>query len=437
MRTEDMILVSVDDHIIEPPDLFTQRLPARIRDHAPRVVKLADGTERWRMEDRYMNTVASLAVWGRRREELGCEPIAYDGIRRGCYDVPARVDDMNANGVLASLNFPTMPGFGGEQFQRGQDKALMQALIAVYNDWHCDEWCGAHPGRFIPAALLPLWDVDLAVGELRRMAAKGARAIYFPENPCPFGLPSIHREDWDPLWRACVDLDVVVMIHIGTSGESRFQSLDTPVDVANTLINMGTSNCLAELLYSPVPRRFPALKLALPEACVGWLPYFMERADIAYGQHRFWTHQDFGALKPSDILKRNFLYCFHQDPIGIKYRHEVGVERITWECDFPHADSTWPNSPEVLAEGFAGIPDREIAMITHENALRYFNFDPFGVIDRRQATVGALRARARHVDVTPKSMGGIQPATQDLRPVTMGDMARVYQAANATPVAPA
>src|SRR5262245_57154653 len=157
MTMDDMIMLSVDDHAIEPPDLFIGRLPAKYRDQAPRVAKFANGDERWMVEGRAWAGVGPAAVAGRRREELGDEPTRYGEVRKGCWDVDARIDDMNANGTLMSINFASLPGFAGEKFVRGQDKDLMLALIRAYNDWHVEDWVGPYPGRLIANGILPLW----------------------------------------------------------------------------------------------------------------------------------------------------------------------------------------------------------------------------------------------------------------------------------------
>jgi predicted TIM-barrel fold metal-dependent hydrolase len=429
MQKQDMILISVDDHIIEPPHLFVDHLPEKYKSRAPRVAVYPDGQERWIFNGKRMPTIAQAAVSGRKREELDAEVTAFSQLRAGTYDVHARVADMNANGTLSSLCFPTLPGFAGEHFLTIDDKEFSLALVQAYNDWHCDEWCSAYPGRFIPLMITPLWDPNAAVQEIKRMARNGAKAVCLPEIPSNFGLPSIHNDYWDPVFKACVDENIVVAIHIGSGGMWRFPSEDTPIDFANTLVNLSVAGALTDLLYSPVLRKFPEIKFAMSEGCVGWVPFLMERADAAYKLHRFWTKQDFGDKLPSHYLRNNFLYCFHHDDIGIKYRHDIGINLITWECDYPHADSTWPESPEILWKSFEGLPREEIDLITHSNAMRYFNFDPFVHIPREQATVGALRAQGKDVDVSLRSVAGAArpKLDQQTKVLTARSMGQLYQ----------
>lgn len=408
MKMNDMILISVDDHIIEPPDAF-KYVSAQYKDQAPRVVTANDGSDRWLYRGKLQAFVGASAVSGRTREERHLEPDSYAQLRKASYDVHARVDDMSANGVLASLNFGTLTGFAGEFFLAG-DPDVNLACLQAYNDWHLDDWCGAHPGRFIPVCILPLWDPKLAVAELKRVAAKGAKAVVFPENPSKLGIPTIHTGVWDPLFEECCKLNMAVCIHIGTGGGFRYPSMDSPADVAIVTMNITLADCAADLLFSHVLRRFPDLRIALSEGYMGWMPFFKERVDFVYEFHRYWTGQDFGDQKPSDLIRKHFLLCFTEDPIGVKNRHEIGIEMITWECDYPHGDSTWPTSPERVWPSLKDIPDNEINMITHENAMRFFNFDPFKHIDKKDATVGALRKASAHVDVTPQpGKGGFQP----------------------------
>ena len=180
---EDMVLVSVDDHLIEPPDMFEHHIAPEFKHRAPHIAKGSDGAHHWVVEGKKAPGLGLNAVAGRPREEFGFEPVSYDQVRKGCFDVDARIDDMNANGVLGSVCFGSFPGFAGARFQNLDDKALGLATIQAYNNWHVHDWCGKHPGRFIPIGLLPLWDPQLAVQEVERIVKLGVHAVAFPENP--------------------------------------------------------------------------------------------------------------------------------------------------------------------------------------------------------------------------------------------------------------
>jgi hypothetical protein len=403
MDTDDLILVSVDDHVVEPPDMFEGHIPARYADRAPRVVTRDDGSNAWVFEGQEATNVGLNAVAGRPPDEYGLEPTRFAEMRPGCYDIDARIGDMNANGVLASLNFPSYPQFCGQYFARAEDKDLAIAVLRAYNDWHVDTWCGTHPGRMIPLALPPIWDPQLMADEVRRMAAKGCRAVTFSENPEKLGYPSFHNDHWDPFWTACSDEGTVVCLHIGSSSQVVVTSIEAPVDTLITLQPINIVQAAADLLWSPVLRRFPRLKVALSEGGIGWIPYFLERVDYVYAHHRAWTHQNFGDQLPSELFLERIITCFIDDAFGLENRHRLNLDLVTWECDYPHSDSTWPTSPERVAETLTGVPDDEVRKITHENALREFSFDAFAHVAPEQATVGALRAQATGVDLTPRS----------------------------------
>jgi predicted TIM-barrel fold metal-dependent hydrolase len=403
MDIDDLILVSVDDHVVEPPDMFEGHIPARYRDQAPKVITKSDGTDAWVFEGQEATNVGLNAVAGRPPDEYGVEPTRFDEIRPGCFDIHERIRDMNANGVLASMNFPSYPQFCGQYFARAEDKDLALAVLRAYNDWHVDEWCGAYPGRMIPLALPPIWDPNLMADEVRRVARKGCHAVTFSENPEKLGYPSLHNEHWDPFWRACSDENTIVCLHIGSSSQVVITSLDAPVDTMMTLQPMSIVQAAADLVWSPVLRRFPDLTFALSEGGIGWIPYFLERVDRVYRQHSAWTHQDFGDKLPSEVFLERIVTCFIDDAFGIENRGELNVDMITWECDYPHSDSTWPLAPETVGVYLDDVPDGEVAKITHRNAMRLFSFDPFAHVPEQQATVGALRAQATDVDLGYRS----------------------------------
>lgn len=158
--------------------------------------------------------------------------------------------------------------------------------------------------------------------------------------------------------------------------------------------------CASEFLWSRVFRRFPELKIVLAEGGIGWVPYFMERCDRHFQQQAAWTGQDFGGRLPSEVFREHFVTCFVTDQFGVHNRHAIGVENITWEADFPHGDGEWPRGPESLAKMLDGVPDDEVNLITHRNAMRLFRYDPFSVLDPADCTVGALRAQATDVDLS-------------------------------------
>jgi predicted TIM-barrel fold metal-dependent hydrolase len=397
MRVEDLILVSVDDHVVEPPDMFDNHVPEKWRDQAPKSVRKPEGHEVWVFEGNEIPNIGLNAVAGRPPEDYDMNVTSYDQIRRGTYDIHERVRDMNVNGVLGSMCFPSFPQFCGQLFSRAQDKELGHIMLQAYNDWHIDEWCGSYPGRFIPLSLPPIWDPELMAAEVRRVAAKGCHAVTFSEDPTKLGWPSLHSEHWDPFYKACVENDMVIALHIGSSSSIPSYE-DAPIDVMITMTPMNLFATASNLIWSPVLKRFPTIQFALSEGGIGWLPYFLERIDYVYERHRFWTGQDFGHQLPSQRARDNFTFCFIDDKAGIANRELIGVDNITWECDYPHSDSSWPTSPESVDKHFDdSVSDEDINKMTHLNAMRVFHYDPFAHLPREQCTVAGLRAQAEGV----------------------------------------
>ncbi len=405
MQLEELVMVSVDDHVVEPPDMFERHLSDRWREMAPRVVRKEDGTDVWAYEDREIPNIGLNAVAGRPPEEYGMEPTSFDEIRDGCYDIHQRIRDMNANGTLGSMCFPSFPNLCGQLFARSKDKEAALAILKAYNDWHVDEWCGTYPGRFIPLMIPPLWDPEEMASEVHRMAAKGCHAVSFSENPEKLRLPSLHNDHWDPFWTACADEGTIVCLHIGSSSSLVMTSVEAPIDVLITLQPINIVQAATDLLWSPVLRKFPTLRFSLSEGGIGWIPYLMDRLDWIYTRHHLWTGQDFGDRLPSEVFKERVVTCFIDDPVGMEVRGRVGIDGICWEADYPHSDSTWPTSPEMFMKSAEGVADDEIDKITHLNAMRHFRYEPFSHRPRERCTVGALRAEAADVDVTPRSVG--------------------------------
>jgi len=408
MQMDDMILVSIDDHMVEPPDMFDNHVPERWKDQVPKVVTNASGADEWQFQGLATSTPFGMAATvGWPREEWGFNPAGYAELRPACFDVHERVKDMDANGVLGSLNFPTMAGFNARTFTEAADKDLSLIMLRAYNDWAIDEWAGSYPDRFISQGVVPLWDVDLAVAEVHRLGKKGCRSISFLETPHVQGFPSFLSGYWDPMFKAICDEHMVLSLHIGGGFEVIQRPKEAPIDHLMVLACQISAITAQDLLFGPTLRAFPDLKVALSEGGIGWIPFYFDRID-RHVQNQSWLHErdDFGGKLPSEVFREHILACYITDPSGLMLRDRIGIDIIAWECDYPHTDTTWPESPE-QAWGelqVAGCRDEEIHKITWENACRFFDWDPFAKTSREDATVGALRARANAagVDTTRK-----------------------------------
>jgi predicted TIM-barrel fold metal-dependent hydrolase len=375
-RPRHFTLISVDDHLVEPPEMFQGRLPAALQDRAPRVEIDDAGMEYWFYDGQRQYKVGLNAVVGRPRSELSFEPTRFDEMRRGAWDIEARIHDMDLNGVYASLNFPSsLAGFAGQRFQLGvSDPELALAVVRAANDWHLDAWAGPHPDRIIPVQLPWLLDPEVAAAEVRANAERGFRAITFPELPERLGLPSLHTGHWDPLMAACAETGTVVCLHVGSSSSAPMTSSDAPADTIGVLFFGWAMFAAVDWLYSKLPVRFPDLKICLSEGGIGWVPGLMDRLDhVGRYQEMYGTWVDID-LTPREVLSRNFWFCTIDDPSGLELRHRIGVDHLMLESDYPHQDGTWPDTQELLQEQIGHLPADEIARITWANASELFRF---------------------------------------------------------------
>lgn len=395
-------IISVDDHVVEPPDLWSSRLPERYLDRGPRVVRkkgkfgLGGGNmtfdpdhpdatwgDFWLYDDLvYPFPKLSAAVGF---ENLDAEPVTFDEIRPGCWKQPERLADMDANFVEASVCFPNvLPRFAGQAFLERDDKELALLCVQAYNDWLIDEWCaGDGYGRLIPLAIVPLWDAELAAAEVRRCADKGCHAVAFTENPTPLGLPSIHDKDrfWDPFFAACAETDTIINMHIGSSSRMPATSPDAPFIVSSVLTFQNAMGSLVDYLFSGVFDRFPTMRIAYAEGQVGWMPYVLERADKLWEER---SDNAFGTnLKqpPSSYIPGRVYGCIFDDETGLANRHVIGIEQICFETDYPHADSTFPHSRDTAARicEKAGLTDDETYKFIRGNAIKAYRLDRYGI----------------------------------------------------------
>ena len=390
------MIVSVDDHVVEPPHLWQTWLPEKWRDQGPRVERRGIGTMRhvgggtyeqsydpsgpqgdcWLFEDLVYINKRHVAAVGFDRDDMTAVPITYDEMRPGCYDPKARVQDMLDNHVDVSLSFPSFPRFCGQTFTEAKDHDLGLACIRAYNDWMVEEWCGDSEGHLVPLIIIPLWNAELAADEVRRNAARGVHAVCFSEIPPHLGLPSIHSGFWDPFFQACQDTETVVCMHIGSSSKMPATSADAPIAVAATLSFGNAMASLSDFLFSGVLVRFPTLKLAYSEGQIGWLPYILERSDDVWREHRAWGGvADLIPEPPSTYYYRQVFGCFFRDQHGLDSLEQVGVDNITFETDYPHTDSTWPHSKEVATQMMGHLPPDVQYKILRGNAIRMLHLD--------------------------------------------------------------
>jgi predicted TIM-barrel fold metal-dependent hydrolase len=395
------LIVSADDHIVEPPDLWTNRLPQRYREVGPHVIRqriphiervtldmdigeAEDGywADVWYYEDRRFPLMLQSAAAGFPKSEVGIRATTFDEIRPGCWKPAERLADMDISGVEAQLCFPNLAPvrFCGQGFLDGKDKDLALLGVQAYNDFVLDEWCAGSNGRLIPCGLIPLWDVELAAAEVRRVAAGGMKAICFSEAPMHLGLPTIHKGYWDPLFRACVETETVVMIHIGSSSNVTVPSgSDAPQSEFQMLVSLNAAGAVVDWLFSGVLVDHPELKVCFAECQIGWLPYYLQRMDQMWQQERVYMEAEYKRVPelPSSYFRSNMYVTFFSDPVGLRLLDTIGVDNVLCETDYPHNDTTWPTSQDDLRTQteLAGLDAGQTEKIVRGNARQLFRLD--------------------------------------------------------------
>jgi predicted TIM-barrel fold metal-dependent hydrolase len=395
-------IISVDDHVVEPATVWQDRLPAKHRDVGPRVVRAPLGeltfvggkltvevgepgsgpdVDWWFYEELRRPLMRLDAAVGYPRDEVDLRSVTYEEMRKGAWSVPERLADMDTNWIGSSLCFPTFPRFCGQTFTEAKDRDLGLLCVRGYNDWMVDEWCAPSEGRLIPLIIVPLWDAQLAADEVRRNAARGVRAVCFSEIPPNLGLPSIHDKDrfWDPFFAACEETGTVINMHIGSSSRMPSTSKDAPPAVGSTLTFANACFSLVDWLMSGVFTRFPRLTIAYSEGQIGWIPYVLERADVVWEENRGWGGvADKVTRPPSELFREHVYGCFFSDAHGLRNLDAIGEDNVTYESDYPHSDSTWPNTRAIAEEQMKLLDRPVIEKLVRGNAIRMLSLDENG-----------------------------------------------------------
>ena len=365
-------LFSVDDHIVEPAGVWADRVAARYRDRAPHVVE-SDGRQMWVWENGQELTMGLNAVAGKPREQWGADPVRFEDMLPGCYDPYERKKDFLSNGIVASVAFPTLPGFAGRKFGLFDDKDLALVCVRAWNDFILDEWCPAAPEMYVPMTIAPVWDADLAAEETERCIAKDSKALCWMEDPGNIGYPGYHSGYWDRLFAVCQEARIPVCMHIG--GALPVVTLEGKIPMVEIAVSfVHAARSATNMMVSPIPRKFPEIKLVWSEGGIGWITAALERADRQWDRHQYWTNIPDADVLPSVVTRRNMWFCMIEEPVGLKYRHDFSVDHIVCESDYPHADTTFPHTQSALKDLFDGVPRDEVEKMTHANAEALFDF---------------------------------------------------------------
>ena len=365
-------LISSDSHIIEPADLWEKRIGRKFRDRAPRLVHEGD-LDQWYADGVKFGNIGTNQQAGLRFEAP--EKLTAGGrmetIPLGGIDPHAHVKDMDVDGVSGGVLYPSQ----GLTIYRVPDSELLSAIFRAYNDWLAD-FCRLYPNRLKGIAMINVDDVGDAVGELQRAARMGLAGAMIPLRPMG------HRYDhptYEPLWAAAQDADMPLSLHVGTY---RWRPGTDPNVISQDIVEFTNRECdvrnaIAAMIFAGVFERYPKLKVGAVEFEVAWAPYFMARMDNVYTERAVGVKRERfkGGMLPSDFFRGNIFISFQEDDLGIQLRSHIGVENLMWGSDYPHAESTFPKSREIVARILKGIPDEEKAKIAGANAARLYHFN--------------------------------------------------------------
>jgi predicted TIM-barrel fold metal-dependent hydrolase len=376
-------LISVDDHAFESPDFAQKRVPTKLRDKAPKLVTDAEGYQSWVIEGRPRGKIGGLAAMaGRKYENYTSAPFkgGYAACPKSYYEPKERVKAMDQDGVDVEVLFPSLAGFGGGGFFNVKDSELRDALYRAYNDHIAEDWKGVAPERFVAQAVLPLYDIEGSVQELRRAVDKGHRTLTFPGASSGFGLPHLSSNAWDPLFSFAQELGLPVAIHIGgappppgvTPPPSPIREGGGADAVGYTLkaiaSNVGT---MTDLMFSGLAERFPRLKLISVESGILWVPYFIDRCDDVYTRQHHWAKLTLERM-PSEYARRQFYWNFWNELVPPWVLEFIGEDNVMWEADFPHSICDFPRSWEVVNRVCAGLSAKQKQKVLADNAVKVY-----------------------------------------------------------------
>ncbi len=368
-------VISSDSHILEPVDLWETRGDPKFKDRLPRVQRMEDGSDWWFCDGHKLGSAFLATLAGVRFEEpeklwLGGAEQSYDNARPGGWIPDEHIKDMDIDGIDVGILYPSE----GLLLYSMPDSELLTSIFASYNNW-LSEFCGAYPNRLKGIAMVNIDDIGEGIIELERCAKLGfcgAMVTVYPPEERSFALP-----DYEPLWSAAVDLDMPLSLHVGTNRPGPGQEFAN-IEIATAAFTANTGHwtrmSLSHMIYNGVFERHPKLRIGAIEQELAWVPHFLDRIDYAYTQRPLdWSPYRFKEdMLPSDYFHRNVFLSVQEDILGIRDRHIIGVDNLVWGSDYPHPESTFPKSQEILGEILAECNDEERAKIVGGNAARIY-----------------------------------------------------------------
>jgi predicted TIM-barrel fold metal-dependent hydrolase len=372
----DYPIIDADAHVNEPPDTWQDRVPARLRDRAPKVVH-GDRGDVWSFDDgKSMRPVGLTATAGLSYLQYRPSGISYESMRPGSFDTKARLADLDADGIYAQVLYPSVTLSGAKVY--GSEPELQLACVRAYNEWLA-EFCEGSDGRLIGQGILPTTGVDDAIAETERAMSLGHRGVVI--SSFPNGTLDAAPED-DRFWAFAQEADIPIAVHIGSFLKGH--SAQTPP--LDTLAFMGVAGAskagahtipvVCDLIFSGIFERFTRIKLLLVEANIGWIPTLLEQVDDMFLRYRWFTNGvEQMRTMPSRIFHRNFWATFMIDTVGLELRHRMNLGHLMWSTDYPHTGSDWPNNRVTIEREFRGIPRDEVRRMLHDNCKTLYRLD--------------------------------------------------------------
>jgi predicted TIM-barrel fold metal-dependent hydrolase len=371
---ERTLVLSSDSHVFEPPDLWTTRIDAAYRDRAPRMRRV-DGVDQLVIEDgRFLSGIGLISNAGARFEapETISGSGRFEDVHQGGYDPDQHLRDMRLDGIAGEVLYPSQGLF----YFKVPDPGLTSAIFRAYNDWLA-EFCSADPARLKGIAMVNLDDVAEGVRELERAARLGFAGAMIAEYPLEDRR--YDQPEYEPLWAAAEALEMPLSLHTATrrQGKIRGAGERTLRDASSRSTKaFYPALSLCDMIFSGVFERHPRLTLAIVEFELSWAPHILASMDYTYRErHEEAIHRFKGDMRPSDFFHRNVVLSFQEDAVGIRLRDTIGVDNMMWGSDYPHSESTFPRSRQILAEILAGVPEDEQARIVGGNTARVYRFD--------------------------------------------------------------
>lgn len=359
--TKRFTVISADSHVNIPETAFMEYFPANLKDRAPRV---EHGAERDTVvfEGQRTNIRISSALAGRKYEDYRADATRLGEGAVGGYDPHERLKDMDVDGIDSDVIFGTV---GGAYINQTSEPALKQALIRAYNDWLAD-FCQTAPERLLGIAEMPYWDLDATLAEAKRAKAKGLRGLLLHAIPTDHNYTEPY---WEPLWSLAEELELPVHWHLGARPLT--PGLADQTIIAITCNKAMMMEPIASVILSGVLARHPKLQVVSVEGGAGWAAFTVPWMDNVWRRHRYWKNSPLNE-EPSIYFKRQVKLTFIEDPAAVRERQTIGLDCLMWSSDYPHADTTWPHSQEVIAEHFAGVPEEDKGRIVGGNAAELY-----------------------------------------------------------------